>query len=143
MFRPLTNLDMSKTTSTLSGVALVMDGASLTETRSDWTYPNGTAGPIVYSSTWLTGLCLEDNKYVQHEIRTNAICPRHVDPPPLDTATKSDYMDAEILATPLKRIGQVEEIVVCIGFVLASSMSSFISGATLKVDKSVLQSKPA
>lgn len=45
-------------------------------------------------------------------------------------------MDAEILATPMKRIGKVEEIVDCIMF-LASSMSSFMSGATLVVDGSV------
>lgn len=52
-------------------------------------------------------------------------------------------MDAEILSTPLKCIDQVEEIVVCIGFFLASSMYRSMSGATLQVDRSVPSSTSA
>ncbi|ETS84346.1 hypothetical protein PFICI_02371 [Pestalotiopsis fici W106-1] len=75
----------------------------------------------------------EANKYAQHGIRINAICPGYVDTALLKEATAAGHMEAEILATPMKRIGQVEEVVDCIIF-LASSMSSFMSGSTLIVD---------
>lgn len=78
--------------------------------------------------------CIQEaNKYAQHGIRINAICPGYVDTPLLKAATASGHMDAEILSTPMRRIGKVEEIVDCMIF-LASSMSSFMSGATLVVD---------
>lgn len=42
-------------------------------------------------------------------------------------------MDKDIAQTPMKRLGQVDEIGDCIAF-LASPLSSFMTGTTMVVD---------
>lgn len=71
--------------------------------------------------------------YAAQGIRINAICPGYVNTPLLKSATAAGSMDLEISRTPMQRLADVEEIGDSIVF-LASSMSSFMTGATLVVD---------
>ena len=62
----------------------------------------------------------------RHNIRVNAVAPGYVDTPMLDTLPEgfSDYI---VKKTPLKRLGQVDEIAGLVAF-LASREADFLTG---------------
>jgi NAD(P)-dependent dehydrogenase (short-subunit alcohol dehydrogenase family) len=71
--------------------------------------------------------------YAAHGIRINAICPGYVNTPLLAEAASAGLMDGEIAKTPMKRLGDVDEIAECVVF-MASPMASFMTGSALLVD---------
>jgi 3alpha(or 20beta)-hydroxysteroid dehydrogenase len=95
----------------------------------------GTSTIFAYGSTkWAVrgmtkSAALELARY---RIRVNCICPGLIDTPILDTNPAS--MNEAIMKTvPMRRMGQPEEIADAVLF-LASSQSSFVTGADLAVD---------
>ena len=66
------------------------------------------------------------------DIRVNCILPGHVDTD-MTRAAPADFLAAVRRSTPLDRIGSPEEIADTIMF-LASSQSSFITGAVIRID---------
>jgi 3alpha(or 20beta)-hydroxysteroid dehydrogenase len=71
-------------------------------------------------------------EFAIHKIRVNAIFPGPIDTPMLAKNTKA-FNDALVAATPLGRMGSVDEIARATLF-LASDDSSFITGADVAVD---------
>lgn len=70
-------------------------------------------------------------------IRINAICPGYVETHLIKKSIDAGLFEEEFKRTPMGRPGQVEEIVDCMVF-LASSMSSYMTGAALAVDGYVI-----
>ncbi|MGX7091715.1 SDR family NAD(P)-dependent oxidoreductase [Hutsoniella sourekii] len=68
-------------------------------------------------------------EFADRKIRINAICPGYIDTPILPEESKQMLADA----TPMKRLGQSEEIAKAVLF-LASDDSSFMTGSALVVD---------
>lgn len=68
-------------------------------------------------------------EYAEQNIRVNALCPGFIDTPIIPEESK------EVLRsmTPLKRLGQAEEMAKAVLF-LASDDSSFMTGNSLIVD---------
>ena len=82
----------------------------------------------------VVGLTKSDGvMFASQGIRINAICPGYVATPLLRDSTESGVMKKEVEETPMKRLGDMEEIADSIAF-LASPMSSFMAGASLVVD---------
>ncbi|MET3682875.1 NAD(P)-dependent dehydrogenase (short-subunit alcohol dehydrogenase family) [Alkalibacillus flavidus] len=71
-------------------------------------------------------------EYAEENIRINALCPGFVDTPILPPESKEALAEA----TPVKRLGQPDEIAKSVLF-LASDDSSFMTGASLIVDGGV------
>ena len=71
--------------------------------------------------------------YAQHNIRANAICPGDIDTPMTASLADNPAWQAGILATPLKRLGQPEEVA-NVALFLASEEASFVTGAAYIVD---------
>lgn len=76
------------------------------------------------------------NAYADYNIRINAISPGYIETPLIKAAmafTKGSPLQDDLERAPMRRIGQMEEIadsIVC----LASSMNSYMTGATTVVD---------
>lgn len=68
-------------------------------------------------------------EYAEHNIRVNALCPGFIDTPIIPEESK----DILKQMTPMKRLGQSEEMAKAVLF-LASDDSSFMTGASLVVD---------
>ncbi len=68
-------------------------------------------------------------EYAEHNIRVNALCPGFIDTPIIPEESK----DILKHMTPMKRLGQSEEMAKAVLF-LASDDSSFMTGASLVVD---------
>lgn len=68
-------------------------------------------------------------EYAEHDIRVNALCPGFIDTPIIPEESK----DILKQMTPMKRLGQSEEMAKAVLF-LASDDSSFMTGASLVVD---------
>ncbi|MBB3110856.1 NAD(P)-dependent dehydrogenase (short-subunit alcohol dehydrogenase family) [Paenibacillus phyllosphaerae] len=68
-------------------------------------------------------------EYAEHNIRVNALCPGFIDTPIIPEESK------QVLATmtPMKRLGQAEEMAKAVLF-LASDDSSYMTGGSLVVD---------
>lgn len=71
--------------------------------------------------------------YARHNIRANAICPGDIDTPMTASLADDPAWQAGILATPLKRLGQPEEVA-NVALFLASEEASFVTGAAYIVD---------
>jgi 2-hydroxycyclohexanecarboxyl-CoA dehydrogenase len=98
----------------------------------------GSSGEAVYSGA--KGGVIAFSKAIAREvarkgIRVNIVAPGLVDTPLLD-ALRADgsgrTIDAIVAATPLRRLGQADEVADAVVF-LASSRSSFMTGQTLSV----------
>ncbi|KAF2138297.1 uncharacterized protein K452DRAFT_301256 [Aplosporella prunicola CBS 121167] len=83
----------------------------------------------------IVGLTKADGAiYASKGIRINAICPGFVATPLVEQAFENEpVMRGEMLRTPMKRMGSVEEIADAIMF-LASPLSSYMAGAAMPVD---------
>ncbi|OAL44215.1 oxidoreductase [Pyrenochaeta sp. DS3sAY3a] len=96
-----------------------------------------TSGGAAYptSKHAVIGLTKSDsNKFACQGIRINAICPGYVETPLVAKArAASEIINLEISKTPMKRLGQVDEIADCIAF-MVSPMASFMTGSALVVD---------
>lgn len=68
-------------------------------------------------------------EYAEHNIRVNALCPGFIDTPIIPEESK----DILKQMTPMKRLGQSEEMAKAVLF-LASDDSSFMTGASLVID---------
>lgn len=68
-------------------------------------------------------------EYAEHNIRVNALCPGFIDTPIIPEESK----DILKQMTPMKRLGQSEEMAKAVLF-LASDDSSFMTGTSLVVD---------
>lgn len=68
-------------------------------------------------------------EYAARNIRVNALCPGYIDTPIIP----EDYKAVLAESTPMKRLGQAEEMAKAVLF-LASDDSSFMTGNTLTVD---------
>jgi len=73
-------------------------------------------------------------------VRVNCVCPGAINTPlhkkyvaALDPSIRDDYVNRQVLDHPIGRIGEPEEIAEAVLF-LASSKSSFMTGAALVVD---------
>lgn len=79
-------------------------------------------------------------EYARANIRFNAVCPSFIDTPMVqNTLAKLDErgQKAIIKASPLKRLGKVEEVASAIAW-LASDESSFMNGHSLTLDGGML-----
>lgn len=92
----------------------------------------GAAGSAAYNAAkagvvnFTRSIALE---YATRNIRVNALCPGFIDTPILGDTDRQGLIEA----TPMKRLGQPEEIAKAVLF-LASDDSSFMTGNTLVVD---------
>lgn len=80
------------------------------------------------------------HEYARVNIRFNAVCPSFIDTPMVqNTMAKMDEraQQATIKASPLRRLGQVEEVSGAIAW-LASDESSFMNGHALTLDGGML-----
>ena len=68
-------------------------------------------------------------EYAEQNIRINALCPGFIDTPIIPEESKQSL----IAATPLKRLGQAEEMAKAVLF-MASDDASFMTGNSLTVD---------
>jgi 2-hydroxycyclohexanecarboxyl-CoA dehydrogenase len=99
---------------------------------------SGSSGEAVYSGA--KGAVIAFSKAIAREVarkgvRVNVVAPGLCDTPLVD-ALRADgsgrTIDAIVAATPLKRLGQPDEVADAVVF-LASNRSSFITGQTLSV----------
>lgn len=75
-------------------------------------------------------------QYAEHNIRANAICPYYIDTPLLAQAPP-DVRQGWINGTPMKRLGQPDEVAKAFIF-LASDDSSYCNGTQLVLDGGVM-----
>lgn len=75
--------------------------------------------------------------YSGSNVRINAICPGYMETPTMGGSARNQIenhpLHAQVKETPLRKLGQPEEIADGVVF-LASSLSSFVNGFGLAVD---------
>lgn len=93
------------------------------------------AASKAFVSTFTRGLAKEVARF---NIRVNAVAPGVIDKPNKAATTPAHQLEASLRATPMRRVGTVEECVGAYLYLASNTLSGFVTGQIIEVNGGLL-----